>query len=445
MIVVAALAALSAATLAAGLTGHTDRASAQAQPGPDVCQTNLDKTAAPSSVPLGQTVTVTLKVDGSCPSRDKKADVVLVIDRSYSMSSNNKLAAAKAAARDFVDGVDPAHVHVGLVALSSTAQRIHGLTSDQVALRDAIDNLPVERGTNLVDAFEMALRELTGAAARPGVAHVIVFMTDGRHSTGPPISDLDPMLAAARSSGIEIFAIALGNDADRTLMQQIASDASHFYDSPTPAELATIYSQIAGRIEATVLLKTALITDEVPANMDYVAGSGMPAEPSVSPDGKTLTWNLTDVKDTGTTFTYQLRPQEVGTWPTNVGAKLDYTDGFDNKGQETFPVPVVTVTSATGAPCVCRVFYLPWRISSGDRDAVVAAAEADPNTFYGWNLLLDEGKPGAPPYPDPAHDEGPNPRRTCLDLRDRNIPYHPTYNQPVWRAGCLVGPGSEAP
>ena len=434
-----ALAALAAALLVPGSAG---RASAQTQPGPDVCTTNLDKTAAPAAITLGNTITVTLKVDGTCPSRDKQADVVLVIDRSTSMTTDNKLEAAKQAALDFVDGVDPAQVRIALVALSSTAQRIQGLTSDQAALRDAINALPSERGTNLVDAFEMAQLELTGAGARPGVAHVIVFMTDGRHRTGPPIADIYPMVAAAKSAGIEIFAIALGSDADDVLLGQIASDASHFYDSPTPAELAEIYRQIAGRIEAQVLLKTARITDKVPDNMQYIAGSGAPVEPSLSPDGKTLTWDLTDVKEPGVTLTYRLRPTEVGTWPTNVEATLGYTDGFDNTDQKSFPVPSVIVTAATGQPCVCRVFYLPWRISAADRDAVIAEAESDPTNFYGWNLKLDENKPGSPPYPAPGYDEGPNPRRTCLDLRDRNIPYHPTFNQPVWRAGCLVGPGN---
>lgn len=437
--------ALASLLVATTVAARADRAAAQAQPVPGVCQTDLDKTAAPASLPLGRNVTVTLRVDGRCPSLERQADVVLVIDRSTSMSRDGKLEAAKRAAIEFVDGVDPTQVRVALLALSAGAQRIQGLTSDQAALRDAIDNLPVERGTNLVDAFDMAHRELTGAGARPGVAHVIVFMTDGRHRTGAPITDLYPMVTAAKAVGIEIFAIALGTDADRALMEQIASDASHFFDSPTPTELAGIYRQIAGRIEAQVLLKTARITDKVPGNMRYVAGSGVPVEPSVSSDGKTLTWALTDVKDTGITLMYQLRPLEVGTWPTNVEATLDATDGFDNEAQKTFPVPSVTVTAAAGPPCVCRVFDLPWRIRGSERDAVVAAAEADPGAFDGWNQKLDEGKPGAPPYPEPGYDEGPNPRRTCLDLRDRNIPYHPTFNPPLWRAGCLVGPGRAGP
>jgi len=53
---------------------------------------------------------------------------------------------------------------------------------------------------------------------------------------------------------------------------------------------------------------------------------------------------------------------------------------------------------------------------------------------------MDEGKPGSPPYPTPGHDAPPNSRRTCLDLWNRNIRYHPLFNPPVWRAGCVIGP-----
>jgi hypothetical protein len=74
--------------------------------------------------------------------------------------------------------------------------------------------------------------------------------------------------------------------------------------------------------------------------------------------------------------------------------------------------------------------------------AAIARALADPAKVWGWNRLLDEAKPGSPPYPNPGHDMPPNPRRTCLDLWNRNVQYHPYYNSVVWRAGCLIGPAN---
>jgi hypothetical protein len=288
-----------------------------------------------------------------------------------------------------------------------------------------------------VDALAMARDELSGASARTGVAKDVVFLTDGKHSTGPDIADIFPILDALRLASVEVYAIALGNDADEALLQQIASSPAHYYKSPTSAELAAIYQQIAGRIVANALIKTATIVDIVPTNMRYVPGFGQPLEPSVSADGRTLTWNLVDVKEPGTVLTYRLKPLQSGRWPTNVSAAISGTDGFDNQVDVTFPIPLITVNVPPPTLCVCQIMYYRWRVRESELTAILAQAKSDPNTYYGWNLLTDPGKPGSPPYPVPGYNRGPNQRRVCLDLSNWNVPYHPLYNEPVWRSGCL--------
>jgi len=416
-----------------------------AQAPADACAVTVGKTAAPAAIPLGDEVTVTLRVDGSCPELERAADVILVIDRSFSMRTDNKLEAARQAALEFVDSVDPAQVHVGVVAISATATKILGLTGDQAALRAAIAGLTDETGTNLVDALEMARSELQGPDGRPGAARVIVFMTDGRHRSGPDISAIFPILDAVRAAGMEVYAIALGSDADGALLAQLATSPAHFFHSPTAAELAAVYRQIGGRIVAAALLKTARITDALPANMHYVVHSAAPAQPVVSPDGRVLTWDLTDIKEPGLAITYRVRPLEAGRWPTNAAAALEFTDGHDKPGQRTFPVPDVIVTEPAREPCVCPIIYERWRVREADRPGILGAAATDPGQFQGWNLLQDENKPGAPPHPTPGFNAGPNPRRTCLDLMNQNVPYHPLFNSPVWRAGCLSGPAIVLP
>ena len=100
-------------------------------------------------------------------------------------------------------------------------------------------------------------------------------------------------------------------------------------------------------------------------------------------------------------------------------------------------MPIVEVVPGeTGAGCVCRITH------SKAPSAAIAYALANPEQIWGWNRLLDEGKPGAPPYPTPGHDAPPNPRRTCLDIWNRGIPYHPLFNSVVWRAGCTEGPAA---
>jgi hypothetical protein len=70
--------------------------------------------------------------------------------------------------------------------------------------------------------------------------------------------------------------------------------------------------------------------------------------------------------------------------------------------------------------CVCEVVYdqVP--------SVIISDALANPEHFYGWRYPLDQGKPVSPG----------NPLRECLSLMNISMPYHPTWNKPVWRVGC---------
>jgi hypothetical protein len=409
---------------------------AQAQADPPECSTVRDKTAAPSVINKGELVTVTLTVGGVCPPREQKVDVVLVIDRSSSMGSGrgSKLQAAKDAALGFVRGVDTRLVHVGIIAFDDVIEEMAYLTDDVAVLERAINDIQGDVGTNLVDSLEAGRRMVTSAGARKDATKAIVFLTDGKHSEArPDISEIDRVIAQVRLDGIITYAVGLGSDADEATLRKIAGDPDRYFDSPTPAELADIFLQIAGRIEASVLFRQIDIRDEIPANMRYVPGSARPAA-VWDPATRILQWKLADVPDTGATMRYQVEPLESGTHPTNVVASARYVDGFDHPGDILFPVPEVTVRQPEGALCVCRITRLKAPVPAID------FALAHPDRVWGWNLLSDPNKPGSPPYPEPGYDWPPNPRRTCLDIWNRGIPYHPLFNSVVWRAGCLEGP-----
>ena len=416
--------------LLAGLGGE-----ARAQGEPLVCQTTRDKTAAPSPVQLGDPVTVRLDLAGSCPKREIKADVVLVIDRSLSMVDNGKLDAAMAAATTFVDTIDPQLVHVGLVAFDAVVEELSYLSDDQAALRRAIAGITWGRGTNLVDSLEAGRRMVTSAGARPDATPVLVFLTDGRHRVQqPPLSDIYRVIARMQADGVVAYAIGLGNDVEAPLLRQIAGDPARYYFSPGPAELEQIFLGIAGRIEASVLFETVTVEDVLPANMRYESGSAQP--PAVwDARTRTLTWTLSQVPEAGVSLSFRVFPTEVGQHPTNVEARARYRDGFDTPGEITFPVPVIEVLPGEpGSGCVCRITRLK------APQPAIDLALANPDRIWGWNRLLDEGKPGSPPWPEPGYDAPPNPRRTCLDIWNRGIPYHPLFNSVVWRAGCTEGP-----
>lgn len=399
-----------------------------------VCSVALDKTAAPPVIQLGANVTVTLKLDGKCPPKIVPAEVMLVIDRSGSMVRDNKLPSAQAAAIGFVNRTDPAQTRVGLVAIAGTAIRLMSLTNDRAALVQAIQGLVNDAGTNLVDGLAEGRRALSGGDVRPDANRYIVFLTDGRHTVPqPPASDLNRVISQVKSEGIIVYSIGLGNDLDEQVLKRMATSPTHYYFSPSAADLERIYLEIAQRIEAAVLFQNLRITDVVPDNMTYLPGTGRPVEPDVSADGKTLTWSLADIPEPGIALSYQLRPEEPGTWPTNVEAGAEYRDGFGHSETRAFPIPTVRVLAPTPTPlpptatpppesagCVCRI--VRERVPA----AVIADALAHPARYYGWEYELDKGKP-----PSPA-----NPPRLCLTLWNVNIDYHPLFNGPRWRVGC---------
>lgn len=321
------------------------------------CQVLVDKSAAPPVLALGQAVTVTLGVDGSCPAAEGLAEVVLVIDRSLSMQDadaggqRSKLAAAQAAARAFVETVSLGRVRVGLVAFDALPTVAQDLTADKEALLQAIDGILLERGTNLVDALDQA-GSLLENGSRTGASRSIVFMTDGRHSgQRPPIEDIDPIIARIRAAGIVTWAIGLGRpeDLDQAVLRRIADDEAHYRQSPDGQTLAAIYRDIAGSISASVLLRQATVVDRLPADMAYVPDS---ARPPASWDGaaRSLTWQLREVPLSGLRLSFQVIPQIPGQRPTNSGAALDYRDGLDQPGRLDFPLPSVLVLAPTATP-----------------------------------------------------------------------------------------------
>jgi Mg-chelatase subunit ChlD len=343
-----AVAFASAVAFDAGLLPRGADSPAHAQA--DACSAAPFKSAAPARIRLGEQVTVALRVAGACPAREQKADVVLVIDRSSSMRQDDKLADAKAAATAFVDEMDTALVQVGIVAFDDEVDDVLDLSTDKNALRQAIASITLDRGTNLVDSLEAGRRMVTGPSARSDATPVIVFMTDGNHSSfSPRISALDAVIAAVRAAEIDTYAIGLGDDADDAVLRRIVSAPSNYYGDINGGQLADIYLQIAGRIEAGVLFETITIQDEVPANMRYLIGSAVPAA-AWDAGRRVLTWTFDQVPEPGLSMTYRLEPLTTGTHPTNVRATADFRDGLGNDDTLRFPVPEVIVTGPIYLP-----------------------------------------------------------------------------------------------
>jgi len=315
-------------------------------PGGDGCVFIRDKWAAPKRILLGKSVQVTLTVAGTCLGAGQGADIMLVVDRSGSMQGQ-KMEAARAAAIAFAGEIDFNVSRVGLVVFNSQVQKPLGLTADPGAFVAAVAGFaPPAGGTDIGAAIQLAAQEFS-ANGRPGVEHILIVMTDGRPEGD--VVDADAAADAAKAAGVRIFSIGFGADADPDLMRRIASRPEDYFFAPGAAELSAIYTEIARRITGGVIAPTATITDVVPTNMTYLAGSAVPPVESYS--NRVLTWELTDVAG-DVALTYRLRPEEVGVWPTNREAWFRYLDGLGMRGRLAFPVPEVEVVAG-------RPIYLP--------------------------------------------------------------------------------------
>lgn len=321
---------------------------------PLFCETAPDKWAAPAYLRLGEKTKVTLRLGGNCPSASEKADIVLVVDRSNSMTDSGKIGNARLAVADFIDIVMPKDqpdqrvFKVGMVMFQNQPQLLAPLSFDRNAVLSQIPKLEPAGGTNIADGLEMGLSEVLGPEHRADAKPIIVLMTDGVPFNNTRMYTVD-VADRLRDAGITVYSVGLGQDVDPNLLRLVARRPELYYFAPTASELADVFKGIARRISASVLLKSVTITDHVPRNMAYIEGS---AQPSATWDAasRTLVWRFAPVPFSGVEMSFWVEPLEVGTHPTNIRADYDGTDGLDQPNSGVFPVPSVIVIAPPRTP-----------------------------------------------------------------------------------------------
>ncbi len=313
--------------------------------GGDACRIRGDKRARPQSVRIGAQVTVELEIGGECPNTAPRADIVLAIDRSYSMNADQKITRTIAAALSFVNSADLDRDQIGLVTFNNSAQLVQPLTQDRALIANALRSIQAIGGTSIADAIRVSAAELLGPRRRPNSLGVLVLLTDGKDREPE-----DALAAAdeAKANGVRVFTIGFG-DVDPMMLVLAASSPEHYYFTPDTSDLARIYGEIGRRILATVLARSMTVTDELPSNVRYVPGSAQPAA-AWDEANRMLTWTLTDVPFGGRQLRYRIEPLDLGTYPTNVEARATFIDGLDQPGRFLFPVPLVEVLAEPPTP-----------------------------------------------------------------------------------------------
>jgi Ca-activated chloride channel family protein len=199
----------------------------------------------------------------------QRATVVLTLDTSGSMVATdvapNRLAAAEAAARNFVQAL-PKGIQVGLVSFSTSAAVDVAPTSDRASLLAAINGLQAGGGTATASAINLSLQTIKSVPVAKGnkqAPGTIVLMSDGSPTIGEngnsPIASTTSEASAAKAAGVKINTIAFGTPngtvtiqgevvpvpADPATMAQIASGSGgRTFSAQSASQLKSVYNEI---------------------------------------------------------------------------------------------------------------------------------------------------------------------------------------------------------
>jgi Ca-activated chloride channel family protein len=216
---------------------------------------------------------------------------MLAIDISGSMAVSGKLPAAQAAAKAYVEQMQPGD-QAGLLAFDVETDYVQPLTADRQALIEAIDGLETRGDTAMFDALAEGARLLQGVAGRKA----IIVLTDGMDNSST--ATLDGVVGQLGENGLSISAIGLGDRGklgsfaglDEARLESMTSRAGGIYSRTADAdELRQIYQRLGRALhsEYVITYTTALtLRDGVNRMLDVrMASSGATASQSYNPGG----------------------------------------------------------------------------------------------------------------------------------------------------------------
>ena len=181
---------------------------------------------------------------------------MLVMDISGSMDKNDKLSAAKAAAKSYVNQMQSGD-QAGLIAYDTQVYTIQPLTSDIATLNSAIDGLQTGSDTAMYNALTEAEKALEGVSGRK----TIIVLTDGLDNKSQ--STAEDVIAGIGESGLTISAIGFGDVStvgqtglNEVALKSLADQTGGIYGFATDSEaLKGLYQQ-----QSRVLQSEHLIT-----------------------------------------------------------------------------------------------------------------------------------------------------------------------------------------
>lgn len=180
-------------------------------------------------------------------SKENSVDVVLVIDRSFSMDGQ-KLADAKEAAKQFIDLTRDGD-GIGIVSFAGSGFVHYELASSSAKTRNeaslAVESINLAAATSIGAGLSLGQQQLT-SRGKANRNRAIVLLTDGEENSAPYVKDVLPSVVDAAT---RTYTVGLGNDADHNLMQDIATQTKGFYVfAPDSTALRSLYNRISTQV-----------------------------------------------------------------------------------------------------------------------------------------------------------------------------------------------------
>lgn len=315
--------------------------------------TNSNKTLGAQQMACNGTLRVILSLTAAPDIVTNPTDIVLVLDRSGSMTGQS-LTDLKLGAKTFIDiiaeatqgtgGLIGSGSRIGIVSFASSATIDMPLTDNVEALKNAVDALTASGNTNHAAAFEKAETVFDTASDN---ARVLLLFTDGKTTTGAPPT---PIATQLKADGVVLYCIGLiGSDGvDVSVLNEWASDpdSAHVAVTPNATDLEELFAELAANISkpgATDIVINEMVTQDF--TIEQILSPQMGEVQSM--DAHTLRWKipaLGTAKSESAVLEFFVRHTGTQGGEKHVNASVTYSDNEGNK--VIFPDPTVWVDCA---------------------------------------------------------------------------------------------------